>query len=252
MTLASAVTRLRARTGVDLDTEVDITLAVDTTSEVATTELMKAARKVSRDTYFLFTLHSALTLTACTTGADAAAELNLLDTTTSALKSALPIFHCYGVHLNGQWLMEMTWQDLLNGFSNYWTDTAQSKPSYWIPISPSKIRFQQAPNSTCAAASDNFAVGFYLHTQYTYALNSTTELLGPEEFHELIIERAYLDLTEGLVAGDSALKRRAVAEQSYREKSDTFARLNKGRAKKLVRQSSVGNTRRFFTMGGPY
>jgi hypothetical protein len=251
MTLASAVARLRARTGIDLDTEVDITAAVDTTSEVATTELMKAARKVSRATYHLFTLNSALTLTACTTGASAGAELNLLDTTTSAHKSALPIFHCYGVRINGSWLREMNWQDFLDSFPNYLTDGATANPAFYVPISPSHIRFVQPGNATAVAAT-NHAIGFYLHPTYTYALNSATELLGPEEFHELIVERAYLDLTEGLVRGASALQSRATQKQEFDDKCAGFEAFNKARAKKSNRKGGAGNVRRIFSLGGGY
>lgn len=237
MTLNEAVVEIQQRVGVDLDVGFNLQ-----NPDLVTKQLMKAARIVSRDTYFLFTMHSALTLTTCTDGSSAGAEIDLLATATSVNA----IFHCYGIHINGSWLQATQFEPFITNFNNYYTDTANANPGYYVPLTPSSVRLYPPPNATAVAASDNFAIGFYLHTKYVWDTNQGSELLGPEEFHDLIVERCLLDVTEGFVGGDDALKRRAITQAKYEAKAGAYKAFNESRAHKIGRKAGAGKTIRSF------
>lgn len=241
MTLKQAILKVANRCRVDLISEVDTA-----NNDLMTAELMSAAREVSRDTYFLFTDHSALTLTACTDGSSAGAVIDLLDTSVSEK----PIFHCYGMRVNGVWLYEWEWSSFVaddRGFPNYWTDTASAHPSIYVPESPSKSRLYPPPNSTAAAAS-NFAIGFYLHDQYTYQANQDTELLGPKEFHDLIVNRCALNISEAYISGENASRRFALLTSHYEQKSAEYRDFNLSTYKKAVPKGAIGRTRRIVNL----
>lgn len=244
MTLAEAVKDIQGKVAVDLDVGFDIS-----NPTLVTVELMKAARTVSRDTYFLMTLHSPLTLTACVDGASDGAEIDLLSVTASTKQ----IFHCYGIHINGGWLDAIQFDKFINQYQNYVADTADANPRLYVPMSPSSVRLWPVPNATAVAASDNYAIGFYLHDQYTWAANQDTELLGPQEFHDLVVDRCFLDITGGYVAGEDALRRRSIIQKNYEDKSTEYKANNQARTRKIQRNASAGMTVRTFPVygGGP-
>lgn len=241
MTLAEAVIDLQSRVSIDLDVGFDIKDPGQVTNA-----LMIAAREVSRDTYFLFTFHSSVTLTTCTASTDAGAEIDLLSTAVSQKQ----IFHCYGLHLNGGWVDWMQFDEFLRSYPQYYNDSVGPTPAIGIPITPTSVRLYPAPNSAAAAATDNFAIGFYLHEAYRYTADKDRELSGPLEFHDLISIRAYLNVTESLVSGEDALTRRKIAEDKYEKKSMNFKTINLSRARKLKRRPGAGKTFSTFPLGG--
>jgi len=234
MTLAQAVTLFQTR--VDTDQDCDFT-STDTT--LCTTALMAAAARWARDTYSLWTWESTLTLAAADQSID-----------TLGSKSAQKVFHVYGVHLNHGWLQEYRYRDFLESFPDYFSVSNSETPSCYTLSAPSHVMLN-APIATAAAALTNkFVIGFRLHAAYTYAGDSATELEGPADQHELIVDRAYLDSTKSYVTGSTGYERRSLIEQDYLAKTAKIKSDNLAIFKKEVRRAGAGLTRRVRGFGG--
>lgn len=234
MTLAQAVTLFQSRVDTDQDCDFDST---DTT--LCTTAIVRAAERWSRDTYSLWTWESTLTL--------AAADQSI---STLGSKSAQKVFHVYGVHLNHGWLQEYRYRDFLESFPSYFSASNSETPSFYTLSAPNNIMLC-APIATAAAAlSEKFVVGFRLHATYTYAGDSSTELEGPADQHEMIVDRAYLDSTKSYITGTAGYERRATIERDYLSKADKIKSDNLAIYKKEVRRGGAGNVRRIRGVGG--
>lgn len=105
------------------------------------------------------------------------------------------------------------------------------------------------PSAAAAAATYKFVAGFYEHTVYTYASQSATELLGPTAFHDLIVDRAYLDNGKSYVAGQEGYERRLLIEANYEKKAAEYKAENLSRYRKRNRRTAIGNLRRVTTIG---
>jgi len=223
---------------------------VDTSDmEAMTTEIMSAAREVSRDTYFLFTDHAALALSTCTSGASSGAVIDFLDLDVCEK----PIFDVKGVHINGAWLVEMQWARFVDGNPSYYSETARANVASYVLTAPSKARLSPPPNATASGATDNYAIGYHLHELYVYhgtvgsnnvVGNKDSELQGPQEFHDLIVNRTALNISEAYMSGESALIRRNNLEKHYREKAEGYRTFNLSTFKKSVPKGHIGGTRR--------
>lgn len=238
MTPKTALLKVVNRCRVDLSSEVDTS-----NNELMTAELMSAAKEVSRDTYFLFTDHSALTLSACTTGASAGAVLDMLNTNTSEKA----IFHVYGIFINAGWLEEIEWSKFMANNPSYWTETANSNPASYALMAPSKARISPPHNATAATAG-GFAIGFYLHDEYAYQTHQDTELLGPSEFHDLIVNKCALNISEAYLQGDSALVRWNNLKGHYDTKAAEYKAFNLSVYKKQAPQGNLGSVRRITSL----
>lgn len=240
MTLSQAITRLTTRFKIGQDAEIDTT---DTAA--MTTALVQAAKKFSRDSYALFEMQSAFTLTA---GQE---EYDLLN----ASVSAKPIFHVYGVHINNAWLEELSYQEFVDNNPDYHDQDNQSNPWCYTAFQDSKIRIQSPPNATAVAATDNFIRGFYEHPTYTYGSNSATELLTPAHQHELIIDRAYLDNSTSYVNGAPGYQKWITLSTKYDNEvfgtrnTAGIRKQNLARYKKERVEGGLGRTRRYFGLG---
>lgn len=239
MTLKEARELLQKRVEIDQDSDEDLTLP-----ETATAVVMTAARQVSRLTYFLFTERAALTLS------DTVAKYNLLDPAICEL----PIFDLRAtetdlppIYVNGQWVSYEEWGHFRVNYE-YHSNTSQSNPSCFTIVSPSHIIFSHPINGTAADASDNFASGFYLHTPYTWQDNQDTELLGPEEYHELIIDRAALNITKSYIDGEG-ITRWQLYNAEYQTKGLGYRKANLEMYRPLRRKGQAGQTRRVFGIG---
>lgn len=247
MTLAQACTKLLTRFNVDRDDELGLSNYDAPTNgdfELLTSALMDAAEKVSEHSYLLWTSNCQLTLTACSTGASAGAEVDLLDTSVSAL----PLFHVYGISINGSWLVELLNSKFFREFPDYAVVAATATPSYFCKLAPSLVRFYAPPNAT-AVASSCFARGFYRHPRYTYANQSGTALLGPDEFHELVVDRAYLDSSKSYLSGDAALTRRKIIQDDYDSKTREYRERQLELYKRAERRDGCGRTRNMIWVG---
>jgi hypothetical protein len=246
--LSDAITQIINRCKIDLLSEVDIT-----DNAALTSAFMRAAKEVCRDTYFLYTDYSPLTLTACTTGASAGAVVDLLDLT----QSSKQIFHAYGININKCWLKEVSHEQLIQTAPNYITDAATSGPDLMVPIAPSKYRVYNAPNAAAIAGSQAYAVGFYLYPLYVYSGtvgvagcygNSSSELVGPEEYHDLIVLRTALNVGEAYLSGDNAKARFGVLAQHYKDKAADYRAFNLSLYHKAQPQGLLGNKRRISSL----
>jgi hypothetical protein len=236
MTLGDAVTLFQSRVDTDLDCDFDST---DTAK--CTTAIVRAAERWSRDTYSLWTWESTLTL---------AAGDQSIDTLGS--KSAQKVFHVYGVHLNHGWLQGMSYRQFLESFPDYFSASNSETPSFYTLSAHNHVMLN-APIATAAAAlTEKFIIGFRLHATYTYASNSGTELEGPADAHEMIVDRAFLDSTKSYVVGDEGFQRRALIEQDYQIKAQKLRDNNLAIYKKEVRRAGAGNTRRTRSVGFGY
>jgi hypothetical protein len=243
LTLQDSIDLLRSRFDVDLDGDTDLSV-----NKTATTEIMNAAEQVSRDTYFLWTWQSALTLTDQTT------EYNCLSASISASK----VFHVYGVHINDGWLDELTAEEFLNKYPDYQKSGSgyeSSTPAHWVPTAPSHIKIAVRPNATAVAATDNFIMGFRLHATYTYdnetaGLSKSASLEGPEEYHDMIVDKAFLNNSKSYITSESAWKRRMVVKAEYDELRKIKIKENMNRYRKLRRKPDAGlESGRVFQLG---
>ncbi len=234
MTLAQAVTRFQTRVDTDQDCDFDST---DTT--LCTTAIMRAAERVSRDTYCLWTWESTLTL--------AAGDQSI---STLGSKSAQKVFHVYGVHLNHGWLQEYRYRDFLESFGgDYFSASNSETPSCYTLSAPSNVMLNVPIATAAAALTDKFVIGFRLHATYTYASNPNDELEGPADQHELIVDRAYLDETKSYIVGDEGFQRRSLIEQDYLTKAAKIKADNLAIFKKEVRRAGCGMARRVRSIG---
>lgn len=245
MTLSKAIEKLRTRFNVDQDSEVDVD-----DNDVMTSALMDAAEKVSEHSYLLWTSNATITLTAATTGGDPGAEPDLLSTAVSGTGAAArPIFHVYGVYVNGGWLTEEEIpSEFFARYSDYVQCLANAHPGVYTKIAPSSIRLYPPPNAAAAAAT-NYARGFYRHPRYTYLANHDTELLGPDEFHELVVDRAYLDNSKSYAAG-AGLQRRATVQNDYDAKTAEYRQRQLELYKPARRRDGAGRHKRMIYLGG--
>lgn len=236
----------RARLNVDSEAEFDID-----DNEACALALSLAAQEVTREGYVLPVWEAALTLVADQ------AEYVL----TTACAADL-IFEAEEIHVNGNWLQRLLPQDFRRAVGDYHTESSHSKPGFWTPVGPDKIRISQPPNSTAVAASDNFVKGWALHPLYTFGQNNDDPFLGPVNAHQLYVDRAVLDNSVGNVASQEGMARRREIERKY------SLRINGGRDangqevqglknqnlelyKPLMRQHRAGSRRRFFGIGNP-
>jgi hypothetical protein len=233
MTLATAAIRFATRFAVDNDAEIDLT-----DNEAITTALMVAAQVVSRDTYFLFTAKADLTLVAST------AEYDLLSNSCTRR-----VFHVEDVNINDCWLTELNWSEFQENNPDYYRQANTDKPWCYTQLAPGSIRIASPPSTAAAAATYKFVAGFYEHPVYTYASQSGTELLGPTAFHDLIIDRAYLDNSKSYIAGQEGYERRMLVESSYTSKANQYLEENLSRYRKRKRRTVIGNIRRVNTVG---
>lgn len=241
MTLEESVDTLRSR--FDRDQDPDDPRLLDD-NEFAASKIVTAARTVSRDAYFLWSSQNPLTLTVAT-------EFDLLNSSTSQK----PCFHCYGVYINARWLDEMSQPRFMANFSDYVTASTSSNPWAWCPILPSKVRVGPGPNST-AVASTCYTRGFLLHDAYTWNQSSVggatvskdTELQGPEEMHDLIVDRAYLDNSKSHVQGDAYARRQLIAAE-YLARTGDYRTFNIANYKQQTVGSGMGLTRRVLGLG---
>ena len=233
MTLAQTVTAFQSRVDTDVDCDFDST---DTT--LCTTAIVRAAERVSRDTYNLWTWESTLTL--------AAGDQSI---STLGSKSAQKVFHVYGVHLNHGWLQEYRYRDFLESHPDYFSVSNSETPSAYTLSAPSNIMLDSPIATAAAALSNKFVIGFRLHATYTYAGDSSTEMEGPADQHELIVDRAFLDSTKSYVVGDEGFQRRALIEQDYHRKASKIKSDNLAIFKKEVRRAGAGMTRRTRSIG---
>ena len=227
MTLSEAVARLRTRCEVDLANNV-----------VATDEIVRAAKQVSRDTFFLFSHNAALSLSANDQ------QFDLL----SSSKCVPQIFRVDGLYINGSWLTRVSPRYFLDNFTDYLTASATATPAFFMVKDQYRVVLP-APITSAGANATNYARGWQLHTTYTWDVHQETELLGPDEYHELIVDRAALNVTKSYVAGQEALQRRAVIEGDYLEKSKAYRAGNLADFKPAVRNAGAGNVRRYFGPG---
>lgn len=238
MTLSQAVDRLRARCRVDLEAEVDLE-----DNEAAVRELMTAAQEFSRDSYAYWSPRSALTVTV-KTGA-AAGRFNTLS------ECGDRMFHCYGVHINGQWLSHYDLPDFERMFSEYWSLSTTSTPGAWTHVNPEEIWIGDPPNSTAAAADDNWCRGFIEHPVMVWASEKDLQLRGAGVYHNLIVTKAALNCTIGNVSSDQGIRRRREYEKDYVLKTERYKSENLARVRPLTKKDTIGRTRRLFGVGHP-
>ncbi len=238
MTLKKALLKVANRCRVDLISEVDTA-----DNELMTAELMSAAREVSRETYFLFTDHSALTLSTCVDGSSTGAVLDMLSTSTSEKA----IFHVYGIWINTGWLSEIEWSAFMACNPSYYTELANTNPASYALMAPSKARISPPPNAT-AVEVGGFAIGFYLHDEYDYQTHGDTELLGPSEFHDLIVNRCALNVSEAYLQGDAAFTRWSNLKKHYEDKAEEYKQFNLSVYKRQAPQGNLGTTRRISSL----
>ena len=236
MTLQEAITLFRTRVDVDQDSDFDTS-----DNDACTDALMRAAFRVSRDTYWLYTWRSSLTL------APSGTEYDTLNPTVSTQQ----VFDVYGVHINGGWGTEMRGRQFIECYLNYYNAASQATFPYYTRSAPSIVKLPAPPTTVAINAIDNFIMGFRLHTNYTYS-SSGVELEGPQEMHELIVDRAYLDNTKSYIASDEAYTRRAIIEKDYNDKTKSYRIFNLANFKKEQRIAGAGTTRRIYGIGGPY
>ena len=234
MTLGDSVTLFQSRVDTDVDCDFDST---DTAK--CTTAIMAAAYRVARDAYYLWTWESLLTLAAADQSID-----------TMSSKSAAKVFHVYGVYINGQWLQEYRYRDFLESFPSYHTASNSDKPGAYTLTAPSNI-YLDVPVSATAAAATNHITGFRTQTTLAYA-SASTELDGPSEYHELIVDRAYLDSSKSYVTGATGYERRALIEADYQEKTRRLKAFNMATFKKETRRAGIGNRRMVRSVGGSF
>lgn len=249
MTLLEAVTKLQTRFAVDADAEIDVT-----SQEVLASAIMDAAEKVSEHSYALWTSYAPLTLVTCVNGASAGAEPSLFESLSSQVipitgtgPTAFPIFHIYGISINGAWLTEYEPTEFFQLYQDYATVLATSYPGSYCKIAPSKVRLYPPPNAA-AAASTCYARGFYRHPRYLFADHSTLPLLMPDEFHELVVDRAYLDNSKSYAAGEG-LERRASIEKDYLAKTSEYRQRQLELYKPSTRRDGAGRRRRMIYIG---
>lgn len=224
MKLRTAVSDLRAKVDVDLDSERD--LAND---EEAVRVLMEGARRASEDTCCLWTWRAPIVLTADQP------EYNTLDPDICSAR----VFEVWGVHLNGGWLQELLPTDF-QGYG-YETASSNSKPGTFVPYAPNNIRLVNPPNATCVAASDNFVIGFRHHAEYTSSSNMDDEMEGPEELHRLTVLRAALDATMGYVASEQGEKRWGLYEKNYVVRAEKLKKEMHSRFRQQRRRYNAGS-----------
>lgn len=231
MTLAQVITKTINRCRVDLDSDVDTA-----DNDAMTLAVVQAAKEWSRDTLCLWTWRSTLTLS------DGDFDYDLISA------AAVPVFRCYGVHINGQWLSELLPQNTQPGGENedYWNRASSSNPNYWFPQLPTLIRLYEPPNATAVAASDNFVIGFHEHAVYTHAANQGTEMQGPAIYHDLIADRAALNIAISYVSSEEGVTRYRMIEERYLTKCEKLYSLNESVYRKRSRRGMAGETRRVF------
>jgi hypothetical protein len=234
LTLAEAITSLTTRLDLDQESEIDTT---DTTKMTAA--IMRAAEEFSRDSYAFWTWDSALTLTANDP------DYSSLNTSHSVKR----IFHVYGVFINGSWLTECNPRQFMRLHPSYKSETSVSNPYDYVLTQPSDIRIAAPPNATAAAAT-NHLIGFCLHDLYTYAANSATELQGPADLHDLIVDRAFLTLSKSYMADEEGRERRRVVASEYFPRVKAHKALNMSIYKKEKVYGAMGQTRRIYDIGG--
>jgi hypothetical protein len=236
MTLEESVVRLRSRFELDVDADID----VDSDEEMATA-ISDAAKDFTRRAFCLYTLQAALTLT------DGEPEYSLL----APAVCALPVFHCLGVFVNGGWLEKVEPEDFALYWPGYASEASNAHPSLWLEIAPERIRIAAPPNATAVAAS-SYVRGFYEHPTLTRADDWDTELLGPEQFHRLIVDRAFVNNSKSYLAGSEEYRRRETTRLEYEDETGKLAKTNKARYKPSKRRGGAGCVRRFFGAGRTY
>lgn len=250
MTLAEAVARLRTRVRVDLEAEVDLD-----DNEVAAEELVKGAKRTSRDAYLFWKMKADLTLGSAAALATAP-EYNLLDPDICASL----MFHIYDLHVNGDWITRVTEPEFEIAAMDYHNETAAAKVNIWCPIGLETVRISPPLNSTGYGASDNFARGFIEYPTWDYGNYSGTEMLGAPHMHDLYVDNAALAISVSYVASTEGLQRRAAIERNYSMKvfggKDAMGNFREGlqgknleRVRPLTRKATGGLHRRVFTVG---
>jgi hypothetical protein len=234
MTFNEAITLFKTRVDVDTDCDFD-TSNIQSCADA----IMNAAYRWSRDTYCLWTYQSSLTLAASTY------EYN---TTSSA--SAQRVFHIYGVHVNGNWLEELRPDAFVCTYPNYFKNGESSNPGCYTLSAPSIVRLAYSPSINAINATDNFIKGFRTHITYTLA-SSGLELEGPEEMHDMIVDRAYLDNTKSYIAAEEAYNRRQIVQTDYDKRASNWKNFNLSQFRKEQRRAGIGQTRMIWGLNYP-
>lgn len=233
MTLAEAVTRLRTRFAVDMESDIDVS-----DSNQMTTAIMDAAKEVSRDCYHLWTASARLTLTS------GVAEYDLLDSAVCAL----PVFHVQEVIIADAYMAEVAPMDVKSYAPSFYKDSAAT-PSAYVNERDSVIRLLPAPNATIAASSYSYAQGFYEHPTYSWQANKDAELYGPRVYHDLIIDKAALNNSKSYASGEG-YKRRQMLQEAYFYKAQWFKSDNLSKYRKVrPRGESYGRYARRASIG---
>lgn len=234
MTLSEAIERLGTRFELDVDADFDVD-----SQEAMITAISDAAKDFTRKSYCLFTMQAALTLTVDQP------EYSLLDPAVCAL----PVFHCMGVFVNGFWLDPIEPEDFVLANPSYSTE-ASAQPFLWTALAPERARLSPPPNAAAVAAASHVR-GFYEHPALTRE-GLETELLGPSQFHRLIVDRAFLNNSKSYLAGTEEYRRRETTRLEYRDEVEELGKKNLARYKPSKRRAGAGNVRRVFGIGGGY
>jgi len=232
MTLTEAVAKLQTRFDVYQQCEVD-----STNESIVTGILNVAAKKFSRDTLSFWSSQSAFTLTADQY------EYDLTDTAVCADR----IFYPVGIYINGAWLQAWDSNEFFQEFNDP-NAGSNSKPGYFTLVATNKIRIAPKPNASAVAAT-NYAQGW--RYMATMDWNSpSTELEGPDEWHDLIVDRAYLDNSVSYGLSQDALNMRNSIQIRYDSIAQKLNTENRNRYRKLIRTGDrMGADRRVFGVG---
>jgi len=232
MTLAQAITKLQTRFGVYQHAEIDAT-----DDAALTLALNVAGQKFAKDTLSFWESQAAITLTIDQ------AEYDL----TSAAVCAARVFYPVGVYINGVWLYELTPDQFFNTATSIGQASGE-RPGFYTLVSPNKIRIATPPNAAAVAAT-NYVRGW----RFPATLDSgstSTELEGPSEWHDLIVDRAYLDNSVSYGLSNEALQMRAAIQNRYEVATRDLDRANRNRYRRMIRSGDrIGETRRVSTFG---
>lgn len=232
MTLDQALDKIGTRCLVDLNSSVPVTNKV-----ALTEEFYKAARRVARATYFLFTMQSTLTL-----------EENVAEYDT-LVSCAKPVFEVAEVYLGGNKLLCYSYKDFLKAYGNFYS-ASSGTPTMYVELPSSIIRLHAPPNAAAVALSNTFVSGFCSPTEVVYsAETSDTELEGPAEFQDIVIRDCVLMITEDYVSGDRGLKRWQLMQERNTEEIQSWYLKNTSRYRPVRKQATAGEDRLIVGLG---
>lgn len=234
MTLAQAVEKLQSRFRVYAHADFDAD-----NPNLCSAAINLAAGEVARECLSLWTPYSALTLTAGTTMYD------FTDSTVCAGR----VFAPYGVYINGNWLLEMEPNDFQSAHPTIWTESQTAKPADYCRHSERQTEIAGPPSSTAVAAT-NYVMGFRYPSALDWPGSQDTELEGPQTYHDLIVDRAYLTNSLSYGISDEALQMRALIERTYEQRRKRHSAENASRYRKARRTGAhMGTTRRMVRVG---